>query len=88
LASKRTVVAFTILSGFATLCGMVNYQRWGDPLKFADWRIYIIYFDEPEHLAHLAEYGAFQHKAAMVRNTLLFLSNLDDHSSERAVSVF
>jgi hypothetical protein len=59
LASKRAVLALAILLAFATLCGMVNYQRWGDPLKFADFRIYIISTAVPGLLAHLAEYGAF-----------------------------
>jgi hypothetical protein len=62
LASKRTVVAFAILLGFMMLSGTVNYQRWGDPLKFADFRFYILYVREPERLARLAELGAFNIK--------------------------
>jgi hypothetical protein len=59
LASKRTVVALTILLGFVTLCGIVNYQRWGDPLKFSD--AYTIGYIRADHgrLARLEVYGAF-----------------------------
>jgi hypothetical protein len=59
LASKRTVAAFAIRVGFLTLCGIVNYQRWGDALKFADFRAYIIYTIQSERLAHLTTYGVF-----------------------------
>jgi hypothetical protein len=59
LASKRTVVALAILLGFLTLCGIVNYQRWGDPLKFSD--SYTIGYIRADHgrLARLEVYGAF-----------------------------
>ena len=59
LARKPTVVALGILLGFATLSGIVNYQRWGNPLKFADFRIYIPYMAEPQRLATLTTYGVF-----------------------------
>jgi hypothetical protein len=59
LASTRTVVALSILLGFMTVCGLVNYQRWGDPLKFADFRIYTVFMAEPEHLAHWKAIGTF-----------------------------
>jgi hypothetical protein len=59
LASKRTVVPLVILLEFVTLSGVVNYRRWGDPLKFADFRIYILYMSHPERFAHFAEYGTF-----------------------------
>ncbi len=59
LASKRTIVALAILLGFVTLCGIVNYKRWGDPLKFSDPANYIYYIREPERLARLTVYGVF-----------------------------
>ena len=52
-------------SGFVTLCGIVNYQRWGDPLKFLPLAC-ITYMTEPGRLARLEAYGV-QHTAAMVR---------------------
>jgi hypothetical protein len=59
LASTRTVVVLSILLGFMTVSGLVNYQRWGDPLKFADFRIYMVFLAEPEHLAHWKAIGTF-----------------------------
>ena len=59
LASKRTVVALAILLGFAALSGTVNYERWGDPLKFADFRIYVAYMASPKEIDVLAAYGVF-----------------------------
>jgi hypothetical protein len=58
LVSKRIIVALAILLTFATVCGMVNYQRWGDPLTFADFRFYLVYLADPERW-HFVQYGAF-----------------------------
>jgi hypothetical protein len=60
LASKRTIVAVTILLGFVTLSGIVNYGRWGDPLKFTgDPHSYIGFFAAPGRLARLETYSIF-----------------------------
>jgi hypothetical protein len=61
LTSTRTVVGFAILLVFVTLCGMVNYQRWGDPLKYSDPVACITYTAEvePGRFARLEAYGAF-----------------------------
>jgi hypothetical protein len=58
LASKRTAVGLAILLGFVTLCGIVNYQRWGDPLKLTDFRS-IGYVADPGRLARLEASGVF-----------------------------
>jgi len=58
LASKRTIVALTILTGFVTLSGIVNYGRWGDPLKFSGGT-YIHLVALPERIARLKAYGVF-----------------------------
>jgi hypothetical protein len=58
LASKRTAVGLAILLGFMTFCGMVNYQRWGDPLKLTDPHA-IGYVTDPGRLARLDASGAF-----------------------------
>jgi len=59
-ASKRTVVGFAILLGFVALAGIVNYQRWGNPLEFYyDPRTYIGYMHRPDRLARLETYGVF-----------------------------
>jgi hypothetical protein len=57
-ASKRTVLGVTILLGFAVLSGMVNYERWGDPLEFSDPHTNG-HLAEPWRLARLEAYGAF-----------------------------
>jgi hypothetical protein len=67
LASKRTIVTLAILLGFAALSGVVNYQRWGDPLKFADFRKYIAYVALPEYLERQAAYGVFNVKRLWYR---------------------
>jgi len=61
LVSKRTVVGLAIFLVFVTLYGMVNYQRWGDPLKFSDPLACITYTAEvePGRFARLEAYGAF-----------------------------
>ncbi len=60
LASPRTLVGLAILLGFVTLSGFVNYQRWGDPLKFSgDPTTYIGFFANPGRLARLQAYGVF-----------------------------
>jgi hypothetical protein len=58
LASKRTIVALTILLGFVTLSGIVNYGRWGNPLKFSGGT-YIHLMASPEAIARLKAYGIF-----------------------------
>jgi hypothetical protein len=60
LASKRTVVGLGVLLGFVTLSGIVNYQRWGNPLEFYyDPHTYIGYMTAPLRLARLEAYGVF-----------------------------
>jgi hypothetical protein len=60
LASKQTVVGLGILLGFVALAGIVNYQRWGNPLEFYyDPHTYIGYTTAPWRLARLETYGVF-----------------------------
>ncbi len=60
LASKRTIVALTILLGFVTLSGIVNYGRWGNPLEFSgDPSAYIHLMALPERIARLKAHGVF-----------------------------
>jgi len=60
LASKRTVVGLAILLGFVALAGIVNYQRWGNPLEFYyDPHTYIGYMNVPIRLQRLEAYGVF-----------------------------
>jgi hypothetical protein len=57
LVSARTATGLAILLGFVTLCGIVNYKRWGDPLKFTG--IASAYMGSPGRLARLEGYGTF-----------------------------
>jgi hypothetical protein len=60
LVSTRTVFGLAIPVGFVMLAGIVNYQRWGNPLEFYyDPHIYILYMNAPARLARLEAYGAF-----------------------------
>jgi len=60
LASRRTLVGLAILFGFVTLSGIVNYQRWGNPLTFAgDVGNFNTVIPRPERLARQATYGIF-----------------------------
>jgi hypothetical protein len=60
LASRRIIVALTILLGFVTLSGIVNYGRWGGPLKFTgDPTGYIGFLAAPGRLIRLESYGVF-----------------------------
>jgi hypothetical protein len=59
LFTGRIVVALGILLIFAVLCGFVNYERWGNPLTFADLKINIIHQRLPDRVLRLEEYGEF-----------------------------
>ena len=60
LASRRTIVAVTVLFGFVALSGVVNYQRWGNPLAFTgNPSASISYTARPERLALLETHGFF-----------------------------
>ena len=49
-----------ILLGFAMITGVVNFERWGDPLTFADYTHYALSMDaDPDRLGRLAAYGTF-----------------------------
>jgi hypothetical protein len=59
-SSRSFVLPATVLSLFALLTGFVNYERWGDPLQFADYHRYFFYNAAyPERLARLTQYGVF-----------------------------
>jgi hypothetical protein len=63
LANRRTFVGLAILCGFVTLAGIVNYQRWGNPLTFAgDVGNYNSVIPRPDRLARQATYGIFSIK--------------------------
>ena len=59
LVSSQCMLPMLVLLGFAVLAGLVNYQRWGHPLVFADYRLYITNEHYPDRLPRTAAYGLF-----------------------------
>lgn len=59
LFSGQIVLPLVLLLGFAAVAGLVNYQRWGDPLVFADYRLYIMNELFPDRLPRTQVYGLF-----------------------------
>jgi hypothetical protein len=54
------LIPVLILTGFATLTGLVNYERWGNPLNFGDVHSHIMSLTVyPDRLARLNKYGPF-----------------------------
>lgn len=49
----------SILLAFAAATAIVNYERWGDPLVFADYHAYILNVQYPQRMAPLDHYGLF-----------------------------
>jgi hypothetical protein len=59
MGSRRVLIPLSILLGFAVTAGFVNYERWGNPMVFADYHLYIENFRHPDRLRRMAEYGLF-----------------------------
>ncbi len=60
LASEpRVLLPFLVLGLFAVACGIVNFERWGNPLSFADFRDYDFYRRHPNLAAVVRNYGDF-----------------------------
>jgi hypothetical protein len=59
LVSSQFMPPMLILLSFAVLTGLVNYQRWGHPLVFADYHLYIMNESYPDRLPRLEAYGLF-----------------------------
>jgi hypothetical protein len=56
--SRSVVLPATVLLVFALLAGFVNYERWGNPLVFADYHRYFYYMHRfPDRLVRLQQYG-------------------------------
>jgi hypothetical protein len=51
----------SVLAAFAIAAGVVNYERWGNPLVFVDFHYYGIYAEAPhaDNPVRLYTYGAF-----------------------------
>jgi hypothetical protein len=57
--SSQFLLPSLVLLGFAVLAGLVNYQRWGNPLTFADYRLYLFNAAFPDWLPRMQAYGLF-----------------------------
>lgn len=73
---SRWLVPGVILGLFVLITGLVNLDRWGNPLVFADFSHYGLSLDvAPERLGHLAAYGAFN-PARIWLNALYYFAPL------------
>jgi hypothetical protein len=54
---RKAIAPATILVVFVTICGAVNYMRWGSPLSFADLHHHIYISANPRRLAVLNTFG-------------------------------
>jgi hypothetical protein len=67
LAARRTILPAAILSFFMAVSGTVNYFRWGNPVTFANWDLYLDWSAWPGSsawwlspvLSRMHAYGAF-----------------------------
>jgi hypothetical protein len=59
LRSARIMLPVAVLIVFVGLAGIVNYQRWGDPAKFADYSRYVSNGLYPDRVTRTAQYGLF-----------------------------
>jgi len=58
-ALTRALPPLSILMLFACATAFVNYERWGNPLVFADYHVYLWNLHHPERLQRMATYGLF-----------------------------
>ena len=59
LRSRAILWPALLLFLFFVAAGWVNYQRWGNPLTFADYHLYIMNGLFPDRLQRMAAYGLF-----------------------------
>ncbi len=58
-AVRASVIPSLILVAFAVICGVVNYERWGSPLTFQDYKYYNSMLPDDPALTVVANYGYF-----------------------------
>ena len=59
LVRPAILLPAAVLLSFAVLTGFVSFERWGDPLVFADYQAYIMNAMASRSAARAAEYGLF-----------------------------
>jgi hypothetical protein len=57
--SRRFLLPTLVLLSFAAVTGLVNYYRWGHPLIFADYRLYLFNPTYPDRLPRMQAHGLF-----------------------------
>src|SRR5262249_2809360 len=56
--ARSFVLPAMVLALFALMTGFMNYERWGNPLVFADYHRYLYYIHKyPDRLVRLEQYG-------------------------------
>lgn len=58
-APLQLLAPLLIVAVFAALAGFVNFERWGNPMVFADYRYYLYNQDFPDRWPRTVEYGLF-----------------------------
>jgi len=58
-AITRVLPPLSILILFGCATGFVNDERWGNPLVFADYHVYIYNLYHPDRLQRMADFGLF-----------------------------
>jgi hypothetical protein len=57
--SREFLLPALMLIAFAGITALVNYERWGNPLVFADFHSHLMMSRDPQRLARIDEYGLF-----------------------------
>jgi hypothetical protein len=57
--SRQVLFPIAILVGFLVATGLVNFSRWGNPTKFADFSLYLMNEFNPDRLSRMYTYGLF-----------------------------
>lgn len=56
------MASLSIVGVFIAITAFVNYERWGNPLTFANYNLYIYNADFPDRLVRTEQYGLFNIK--------------------------
>jgi len=59
ITSRRILIPGAILLGFAILTGTINFFRWGNPLTFADFSLYLYNQGYVDRIGRTQTYGLF-----------------------------
>lgn len=56
---RASIIASALLLLFAAITAWINLGRWGNPLTFADYNLYLMNANFPDRLQRAAHYGLF-----------------------------